>query len=186
LALETFVIKVDNLYKLAILQHFNSFHYVNEPLLPSSTKVLLYKTLSKWFPMHCTVLDSICTTKRNLCAKKPATLQKKQNSGLFHFLTLCRLRNKDYLCHWSMIETLAYQAKGLLPVATDLAVERRYATSSSLDEYSDDGSTTLAAAIASETTLSAGVNNYNQSRNKTFQASDKSSLMHKATMMYLR
>jgi hypothetical protein len=66
-----------------------------------------------------------------------------------------------------MIETLAYKAKGLPPVATDLAVERRYATSSShhtfsiLDEYSNNGSTMLAAANASETTLSVGVNNYN-------------------------
>jgi hypothetical protein len=72
-----------------------------------------------------------------------------------------------------MIEMLAYQAKGLPPVATDLAIERRYATSSPhafsiLDEYSDNGSTTLAAAIASETTLSTGVDNYNRSRNKMF------------------
>jgi hypothetical protein len=44
-ALDTFVTKVDNLYKLAILQDFNSFHYVNEALLPSSTKVELYKSL---------------------------------------------------------------------------------------------------------------------------------------------
>jgi hypothetical protein len=45
-ALDAFITEVDNLYKLAILQHFNLFHYVNEPLLPSSTKVELYKTLS--------------------------------------------------------------------------------------------------------------------------------------------
>jgi hypothetical protein len=44
----------------------------------------------------------------------------------------------------------------------------------------------LAAAIALETTLSAGVNNYNQSLNKTFQAGDKSAIMHKATVMYLQ
>jgi hypothetical protein len=190
-ALDAFVTEVDDLYKMAILQHFNSFHYVNEPLLPSSTKNQLYHTLSKRFPMHCSVLDSICTTERNLRANNPNTLQKKQHSVLFHFLTLCRLRNKDYLCHWSMIETLAYEAKGLPPLATDLAVERRYATSSShafsiLDEYSENGSTTLAAAIASETTLSAGIDNCNRSRNKTFQAGDKSSIMHKATVMYLR
>jgi hypothetical protein len=37
-----------------------------------------------------------------------------------------------------MIETLAYQAKELPPVATDLAVERRYATSSS-HAFSDPG-----------------------------------------------
>jgi hypothetical protein len=43
----------------------------------------------------------------------------------------------------------------------------------------------LAAAIPSEATLSAGVDNYNQSRNKTFQAGNKSSLMHKATVMYI-
>jgi hypothetical protein len=61
-ALDTFVTEVNHLYKLAILQHFNSFHYVNEPPLPSLTKVELYKTLSKQFPMHCSVLDSICTT----------------------------------------------------------------------------------------------------------------------------
>jgi hypothetical protein len=91
LALELFVINVDNLYKLTILQHYNLFHYVNEPLLPSSTKVLLYKTLSKRFPMHCTLLDYICTTERNLCANKAPTLQKKQSSVLFRFLTLCWL-----------------------------------------------------------------------------------------------
>jgi hypothetical protein len=51
---------------------------------------------------------------------------------------------------------------------TNLAIECRYATSSShafviLDEYSDDqgSSSTLAAAIALETTLSMGVDNYN-------------------------
>ncbi len=66
-----------------------------------------------------------------------------------------------------MIEMLAYEAKGLQPVATNLAIKGAYATSSShafaiLDEYSDDqGSSTLAAAIASETTLSMGVDNYN-------------------------
>jgi hypothetical protein len=90
-ALDAFVTEVDDLYKMAILQHFNSFHYVNEPLLPSSTKNQLYHTLSKRFPMHCSVLDSICTTERNLRANNPNTLQKKQHSVLFHFLTLCRL-----------------------------------------------------------------------------------------------
>jgi hypothetical protein len=89
-----------------------------------------------------------------------------------------------------MIETLAYQVKGLPPMATNLAVERRYATLTThafatLDEYSKEGSRMLAATIASETTLSAGVDNYNQSRNKTFQAGDKSAIMHKVTVMYI-
>jgi hypothetical protein len=118
--------------------------------------------------MHCGVLDSICTTERN----------QRANHSSFHFLMLCRQRNKDYLCHWSMIETLAYQAKGLPPMATNAF--------STLDQYSEEGSMMLAAAIASETTLSAGVNNYNQSLNKTFQAGDKSAIMHKATVMYLQ
>ena len=87
-----------------------------------------------------------------------------------------------------MIETLAYEVNGLPPMATNLAVERRYAASTNhafaiLNEYSDQGSRMVAAAIASATTLSAGVDNYNRSRNKTFQAGDKSALMHKATVM---
>jgi hypothetical protein len=82
-----------------------------------------------------------------------------------------------------MIKMLAYEAKGLQPVATNLAVKGGYATSSShafaiLDEYSDQGSSMLAAAITSEkTTLSMGVDNYNRSRNKTFQAGDKIEIM---------
>jgi hypothetical protein len=39
-ALELFLFEVDQLYKLAIQQHCNSFHFVNEPLLPFSTKAL--------------------------------------------------------------------------------------------------------------------------------------------------
>jgi hypothetical protein len=65
-ALELFVAKVDQLYKLAMQQHYNSFHFVKEPLLPSTTKAMLYITLSQRFPMHCSVLDSICTMERNL------------------------------------------------------------------------------------------------------------------------
>jgi hypothetical protein len=94
-ALDLFLSKVDDLYKLAIAQHYNSFHFVNEPLLPSATKAMLYKALSDRFPMHCSVLDSVCTTDRNLHASNPPTFQKKQNVVLFHFLTLCRQRNKD-------------------------------------------------------------------------------------------
>jgi hypothetical protein len=41
-ALEVFVAKVDDLHKLAILQHYNLFHFVNETLLPSSTKAMLF------------------------------------------------------------------------------------------------------------------------------------------------
>jgi hypothetical protein len=190
-SLDLFLSEVDDLYKLVIVQHSNNFHFVNEPLLPSTTKTMLYETLNQRFPMHCSVLESICTTERNLRATSPPTVKKKQHVILFHFLTLCRQRNKDFLCHWAMIETLAYEAKGLPPMATNLAVERRYAASTNhafaiLDEYSDAGSRMLAATIASETTLSAGVDNYNRSRNKTFQAGDKSALMHKATVMYIR
>jgi hypothetical protein len=32
--------------------------FVNEPLLPSSNKAMLYKTLSNQFPMHCAILNS--------------------------------------------------------------------------------------------------------------------------------
>jgi hypothetical protein len=67
---------------------------------------------------------------------------KKQNVLLFHFLMLCRQRNKDYLCHWLMIEMLAYEATGMLPMAANFAVECCYATSTThafaiLDKYSD-------------------------------------------------
>jgi hypothetical protein len=138
--------------------------------------------------MRCSVLESICTTDHNLRPNHPHTVSKKQNVIMFHFLTLCRQCNKDYLCHWSMIETLAYEVKGFPPMATNLAVERRCATLpmhafSVLDDCSEQGSATLAAAIASESTLSAGIDNYNWSRNKTFQASDKLSIMHKGTML---
>jgi hypothetical protein len=102
-ALDLFVTEVDELYKAAIIQHYNSFHFLNKPLLPSTTKRGLYKTLSQRFPMHCSVLDSICTTDRNVRAKNPPSIQRKQNVVLFHFLTLCRQRNKDYLCHWAMM-----------------------------------------------------------------------------------
>jgi hypothetical protein len=54
-----------------------------------------------------------------------------------------------------------------------------------LDDCSEQGSATLAAAIASESALSAGIVNYNRSQNKTFQAGDKSSIMHKGTVMYI-
>jgi hypothetical protein len=123
-ALDLFVTEVDELYKAAIIQHYNLFHFLNEPLLPSTTKRGLYKTLSQRFPMHCSVLDSICTTDRNVRAKNPPSIQRKQNVVLFHFLTLCRQRNKDYLCHWAMMETLSYEAKGFPPMATELATER--------------------------------------------------------------
>jgi hypothetical protein len=51
-------------------------------------------------------------------------------------------------------------------MATNLAVERRHAMLTThtflvLDEFLDEGSVTLAAVIASEPTLSAGVDNYN-------------------------
>jgi hypothetical protein len=191
-ALELFVFKVDQLYKLAIQQHYNAFHFVNELLIPAVMKDLLYNEMSTWFPMHSAVLESICTTERNLRANNPPAVAKKKNAMLFHFLTLCWQQNKDYLVHWSMIKTLAYEAlKGFPPTATSLAVERRYATSAThafavLDAYSNQGANTLAAAIAAEVTLNAGIDNYNRSRNKTFQAGDKSALMHKATVMYLR
>jgi hypothetical protein len=123
-ALELFVTKVNNLYKVAIQQHYNSFHFINEPLLPTTTKAKLFDILSTCFPMHCSVLESICTTDCNLCANNPPTISKKQNVVLFHFLTLCRQGNKDYLCHLSMIETLAYKAKGFALMATNLAVWR--------------------------------------------------------------
>jgi hypothetical protein len=96
---------------------------VNELLLPSSTKTKLYKMLRKRFPMRCAILDSISTTDQNLHVSNPPSLQKKQNIVFFHFLTLCRQRNKAYLCHWTMIEMLAYKAKGFPPMATALATE---------------------------------------------------------------
>jgi hypothetical protein len=87
--------------------------------------------------------------------------QRPQCCRLLATPTNCRL-GYDPL-HWSylslkLIELLAYQAKGLPPMATTLAVERRYATSTchafpTLDEYSNQGSCMLAAAIASETVL---------------------------------
>jgi hypothetical protein len=95
-ALQLFVFEVDQLYKLAIQQHYNSFHFVNEPLLPFSTKALLYEEMSNRFPMHCAGLDSICTAEWNHCANNPLTIQKKQNVVLFHFFTLCWQQNKDY------------------------------------------------------------------------------------------
>jgi hypothetical protein len=64
-ALELFVTKVDNLYKVAIQQHYNSFHCINEPLLATTTKAKLFDILSTHFPMHCSVLESICTTDHN-------------------------------------------------------------------------------------------------------------------------
>jgi hypothetical protein len=90
-----------------------------------------------------------------------------------------------------MIETLLYEAiKGSPPMVTHLAVERRYATStmhafSILGDYFDQGSVMLAAVITSKPTLSAGIDNYNRSQNKTFQAGDKSLIMHKGTIMYI-
>jgi hypothetical protein len=45
-ALKLFVTKVDDLYKLAIHQHYNSFYFINEPLLPATTKAMLYGILS--------------------------------------------------------------------------------------------------------------------------------------------
>jgi hypothetical protein len=39
--LEVFLFEADAVYKLAIQQHYNSFHFVNEPLLPSSMKEML-------------------------------------------------------------------------------------------------------------------------------------------------
>jgi hypothetical protein len=167
-ALELFVFEVDQLYKLAIQQHYNSFHFVNEPLIPVATKDLLYNKMCTRFPMHSAVLESICTTERNLRANNPPAVAKKKNTILFHFLTLCWQRNKDYLVHWSMMETLAYEAKGIPAMATSLAVERRYATSANhafavLDDFSDQGANTLAAAIAAEVTLNAGIDNYNWS-----------------------
>jgi hypothetical protein len=128
-ALELFVFEVDQLYKLAIQQHYNAFHFVNKPLTPIATKAMLYDEMSTRFPMHCAVLESICTTERNHRSNNPPAVQKKNNTVLFHFLTLCRQRNKDYLCHWSMIDTLVYEAKGFPAMATSLAVERRIATS---------------------------------------------------------
>jgi hypothetical protein len=126
-ALELFVTKVNNLYKLTIHQHYNSFHYINEPLLPLSTKAQLYQTLSSRFPMHYAVLDSIYMMDWNLRANNPPTVYKKQYVVLFHFLMLHRQHNKDYLCHWSMIKMLACEGKGFPLMATNLAVERRYA-----------------------------------------------------------
>jgi hypothetical protein len=78
-ALELFVTKVDDLYKEAIHQHYNSFHFINEPLLPPTTKANLFDILSLRFPMHCSVLESICTTDRNLRTHHPCTVSKKQN-----------------------------------------------------------------------------------------------------------
>jgi hypothetical protein len=65
-ALELFVTEVDDFYKLAIHQHDNSFHFINKPLLPATTKASLYDILSTLFPMHCAVLELICTTNHNL------------------------------------------------------------------------------------------------------------------------
>jgi hypothetical protein len=80
-ALELFVFEVDNLYKMAIQQHYNSFHFINAPLLPSTTKALLYAELRTRFPMHCAVLDSICTTERNLRASNPPTVERSVETG---------------------------------------------------------------------------------------------------------
>jgi hypothetical protein len=79
-ALELFVFEVDQLYKLAIQQHYNSFHFVNEPLIPIATKALFYDEMSTRFPMHCSVLESICTTERNHRANNPPAVWKKQNT----------------------------------------------------------------------------------------------------------
>jgi hypothetical protein len=58
--------EIHNLYKVAIHQHYNSFHFINEPLLPMTTKAMLYDILSSCFLMHFSALESICTTDRNL------------------------------------------------------------------------------------------------------------------------
>jgi hypothetical protein len=86
-----------------------------------------------------------------------------------------------------MMKTISYEVKGFPPaMATNLATEHQIGTSTNhafgvLDEYLDQCSLTLATA-----TLSAGVDIYNHHQNKTFQAGDKWSLMHKATtVMYL-
>jgi hypothetical protein len=165
-----------------------------------ATKALLFDEMSTRFPMHCLVLESICISNalfgsrinlhdRTQSCQQPTSPSEKENTVLFHFLTLCHQQNKDYLCHWFMTETLAYEAKGFQATATSLVVEHWYATSPNhpfgvLNEYSNQGASTLASVIASEVTLNAGIDNYNRSRNKTFQAGNKSALMHKGTVMY--
>jgi hypothetical protein len=144
---------------------------------------MLYDEMSICFPMHCAILKS-----RSNAIIIPTTHQP--------------FGRKEKHCTLSLFDSLPPTKQGLsMPLVHDgnpgvwgkrvssLAVERQIATSPNhafgvLDNYLDQGTSTLTSAIALEVTLNAEIDNYNRSRNKTFQAGDKSALMHKATVMY--
>ena len=124
--LELFGFKVDKLYKLAVQQHHNLFHFVNEPLLSSSsTKTMLYEEMSNWFPMHCTVLNSICTDKQNLCGGMPLLGQflfshfvpysnKKRQTKQYEKIGRLGLTDRQFITAWGV--PLQWNRSTILPL----------------------------------------------------------------------
>jgi hypothetical protein len=111
-----FVFEVDQLYKLAIQQHYNSFHFVDEPLIPIATKALLYDKMSTCFPMHCAVLESICTTEWNLHANNAPAVQKKKK--------LCSVTRVERSAHevWASEDQILQQF--LFPSSTFVLIKK--------------------------------------------------------------
>jgi hypothetical protein len=90
-----------------------------------------------------------------------------------------------------MVETLAYESKGLPKLAIQHATKRRFATSSKyafdkLEEIYKTGKETVRAAVSAQSYLGIGLDNYQRVHQKSYQNNGQSSITHRGTVSFIR
>jgi hypothetical protein len=108
-----------------------------------------------------------------------------------HFLALCQQHNLDLLCHWVMVETLAFMSKGLPKLAMQHSANQHYAISpmyamNKLDIIYETGQPTVNAAILAQSYIGVGLDNYQCVHQKSYHNNRQSSITHHGTISFIR
>jgi hypothetical protein len=192
-ALVSFCQEVDGCYLFQIKQHYNGFHYLNSPLVSVDYRLSIYNKIREYFPGHCDVFDSLAFSEYRLkpCFDDSSRRREIKLAVVTHFLALCHQHNSDLLCHWAMVETLAFMSKGLPKLAMQHSANQRYATSptyamNELDRIYETGQPTVNAAILAQSYLGVGLDNYQRVHQKSYQNNGQSSITHRGTVSFLR
>ena len=123
----TFVNIVDQVYYQSIIDHFGSWHDPSAPLVSDIKIEALVCLFEKSFPITSSFLHIASNSERSM-KTLGSTYYMKKFITYQHFLSMCRLRNKNNLTWWAMVEGLSYVARGLSKVVTTHSVMCRLYT----------------------------------------------------------
>lgn len=112
-----FVNIFDQVYYRSFIDHFGSWYDPSAPLVSDVKIEALVCLFEKSFPYTSCSLHTASNSMRSLKTIN-TTFYMKKFITYQHFLSMCRLRNKNKLTWWAMVEGLPQVARGLTKAAT--------------------------------------------------------------------